>query len=782
MRLRNGKTILLVEDEKVTALAEKKMLEKHGYSVVSAYDGEHALNTAKLRGDIDLILMDIDLGPGIDGTETARKILCFKNVPLVFLSSHTEPEIVKKTEDITSYGYIVKDSGETVLNASINMAFKLHDATNESMEKEKLFQSVARNYPNSYLSIIESDYTVGFISGREFLNLGVEPDDFIGKSLEYIFRGSAPLMKKYCDRTFGGEECVFEMDFNGQQQLYKTVPLYRDDGKVRQILAVVENITERKISEKKIRESEERYRTYVENAPYGIFIVNDSGQYIDVNEEACRMTGYRREELLSMSVTELASPLAPPDYFRNLQELKEKGKIERTILIRKKDGMDLPVSLEAVVLSENRYMGYCMDISETVRQQQALKDSEREFKTLFDQSAAGVAQIRPDGTFMRVNARFSGITGFTIDELNSITLFDLIHPDEHDSIEETWNCVMRGERDTSETEQRFIHKNGVSIWTSLFLNGAENESGEIEYAVAVITDNTRQREIEKSLFENETILNEVQEIAGIGSFIWNLKTDVLLWSKNMYTIAGLDPGTFSGNPKETFQGLIHRDDRERVDAEIDEMIKQGRTWHIDFRLVRPGGDIRWVRSGSRFIFDCDSPVVCIGVHHDLTEQKRTAESLNESEEKFRKIYENMAVGIARVSLSFHIEAANPAYCRLLGYSENELVGKHLSEITHPETIAENLRKQAMLGRGEIEHFRLEKKFIHKNGSTVYGVLDANLIRDGEGNPSFFLGSVLDISEIKRIQGDLQRSSGQFRAIFNNVADAITIHSLRDVKL
>ncbi len=117
------KTILLVEDEALIALAKQRNLEKYDYNVLTINTGEKAIKISRENDNIDLILMDIDLGRGIDGTEAAELILKERNIPVVFLSSHTEPEIVKKTEKITSYGYIVKNSGITVLDASIKMAF-----------------------------------------------------------------------------------------------------------------------------------------------------------------------------------------------------------------------------------------------------------------------------------------------------------------------------------------------------------------------------------------------------------------------------------------------------------------------------------------------------------------------------------------------------------------------------------------------------------------------------------------------------------------------------------
>ena len=140
MRFRD-KRILLVEDQPLIALSNVAALEKRGYRVKHVANGREAISQAlSVYNGVDLILMDIDLGEGIDGTEAARLILRGKDIPILFLSSHTETEIVEKTEDISSYGYVVKDSGLVVLDASIKMAFKLFDAKMKEQEREAALQ------------------------------------------------------------------------------------------------------------------------------------------------------------------------------------------------------------------------------------------------------------------------------------------------------------------------------------------------------------------------------------------------------------------------------------------------------------------------------------------------------------------------------------------------------------------------------------------------------------------------------------------------------------------
>ncbi|MDD3502268.1 MAG: response regulator, partial [Candidatus Cloacimonetes bacterium] len=140
------KKLLLVEDEPIIAMMQSRILTNNNYHVVIAYSGEQAVELFEDYNDINLILMDIDLGYGMDGTEAAKIILEKQDIPLVFLSSHTEQEIVSKTENITSYGYIVKNTEETVLLASINMAFKLFESRLKEKEKEKALELSENRY------------------------------------------------------------------------------------------------------------------------------------------------------------------------------------------------------------------------------------------------------------------------------------------------------------------------------------------------------------------------------------------------------------------------------------------------------------------------------------------------------------------------------------------------------------------------------------------------------------------------------------------------------------
>ena len=137
-----GKNILLVEDEALIALNEQALLERHGFRVKTVHSAEKAIQAVQ-SSDIDLVLMDIDLGPGkIDGTEAAEALLAIHNLPIVFLTAHTEKEMVSRVKGITRYGYVLKNAGEFVLIESISMAFELFDA-HERVKAENQERKIA---------------------------------------------------------------------------------------------------------------------------------------------------------------------------------------------------------------------------------------------------------------------------------------------------------------------------------------------------------------------------------------------------------------------------------------------------------------------------------------------------------------------------------------------------------------------------------------------------------------------------------------------------------------
>ncbi len=150
MSTQEQKTILLVEDEIFIEVVEKEMIKGFGYEVITANSGKEAINIAIGNKKINLVLMDINLGRGIDGLEAAKQILEKKNMPIVFLTGHSEKEYVDKLKEITCYGCVFKASGDFVLRASIEIALELFEANKNLQLKMELLRESQGKYWNVF--------------------------------------------------------------------------------------------------------------------------------------------------------------------------------------------------------------------------------------------------------------------------------------------------------------------------------------------------------------------------------------------------------------------------------------------------------------------------------------------------------------------------------------------------------------------------------------------------------------------------------------------------------
>lgn len=132
----SGRRLLLVEDDGVTAQLERESLELRGYRVTVAASGEEAIRITREDSSVDLVLMDIGLGAGIDGVDAANAILAKRHVPILFISSLTDGNVLRRIEGLNAYGFVVKDSGEAVLLAAVAMALRRADCEGESQSHE----------------------------------------------------------------------------------------------------------------------------------------------------------------------------------------------------------------------------------------------------------------------------------------------------------------------------------------------------------------------------------------------------------------------------------------------------------------------------------------------------------------------------------------------------------------------------------------------------------------------------------------------------------------------
>lgn len=177
--------MLLVEDEQIIGLASKAKLQKYGYSVILAHSGEKALELLGSigAGCISIILMDIDLGRGINGVDTAKEVLKLFDIPIIFVSSHTESEIIALAQSVTGYGYLVKSSSIIVYDTAIKMATRLFDEKVKTEIYAK-FVTTALEKSSEPFFICNKNADIEFFNNEYLKIQGITDPSQIEKSFE----------------------------------------------------------------------------------------------------------------------------------------------------------------------------------------------------------------------------------------------------------------------------------------------------------------------------------------------------------------------------------------------------------------------------------------------------------------------------------------------------------------------------------------------------------------------------------------------------------------------
>jgi PAS domain S-box-containing protein len=241
----------------------------------------------------------------------------------------------------------------------------------------------------------------------------------------------------------------------------------------------------------------------VEQAPDGIFVADLDGRYIDVNDAACRLAGYPREELLAKTIADLV-PAGDVERLWESRALLLAGatQVAEWTLVRK-DGSCIPVDVSTRILPDGRWQAVVRDISERIRLEaqaasarEQLRESEERFRLAIDEAPIGMAMVAPDGRFIRVNHALCDIVGYGAEELTGLTFQDITHADDLNADLDLAGQLYRGDIPRYQLEQRYIRKDGTIVWVMVSRSILRDRSGEPVCYIAQMEDITARRRLE----------------------------------------------------------------------------------------------------------------------------------------------------------------------------------------------------------------------------------------------------------------------------------------------
>lgn len=213
---------------------------------------------------------------------------------------------------------------------------------------------------------------------------------------------------------------------------------------------------------------------------------------------------------------------------------------------------------------------------------------------------------------------------------------------------------------------------------------------------------------------------------------------------------------------QNFSDYLHPEDRSYLVEILHALTSQQQPYcRQEIRVLTRSGTYRWMEIYARLTRDSYQAIIGIsGTLNDITERKQASDALRESEQRFRAIFHQAAVGMAQVGLDGKWLLVNQKFCDIVGYSREELLQLSFREITHPEDLLDDCAHNRRMIKGELQTYSLEKRYICKNGSPVWVDLTVSLVQQSSGVPKYFVTVVQDISERQRVEQEIQQLNEQ----------------------
>jgi PAS domain S-box-containing protein len=392
-------------------------------------------------------------------------------------------------------------------------------------------------------------------------------------------------------------------------------------------------------------------------------------------------------------------------------------------------------------------------------QDTALRKAEEKYRLIFENAIDGIFQTTPEGRYISVNPALARMCGYGSPEelvasVSDIARVEYVDPERRAEFKRL--IEAQGFVDGFECE--VYRKDGSRMWLLENAHAVRDASGVVIYYEGTVQDITERKQTEEALRKSENKLAQAQAIAHLGYWERDLDTDRIMWSNETYRVFGLSPQE-SVNNFARFQELIYPEDRQLVMQAIGEALQGGPRYDMEYRVVRPGGEVRFVHTQGDVILDESSqPRRMFGTVQDITERKQAEEALREAEQKYRAIFENAIEGIFQTTPDGRYISVNPALARMYGYDSPEELIASVTDISRTIYVDPNRRnefKRLIEVQGLVELFEYE--VYRKDGSKIWLCENARAVRDATGATLYYEGTVEDVTERKLVD-EVKRAS------------------------
>lgn len=691
-----GVKILLVEDESIGAMDIKRTLESFGYEVPHvASSGNEAIEKAfQLMPDI--VLMDIVLKGKINGISAASKIRDL-DIPVIYLTAHSEESTVQEAKLTEPYGYLIKPYDPVSLKNAIELALYRHEMEIKLRKSEERYRSILENIQDAY-----------FRADREGCIIMASPSaasmHHFSNTNELIGIPTIALYKNPEDR----DSLMEELNKNGKIEDYECEGLrkdgtsfwvsmnvqfhYDEQGKIQGTEGFMRDITQRKNAENQIKKSENYYRTIFEHTGTATIIIDQDMTISLANSEFERLSGFMKDEIegekkwTEFVVTDNLTRMKKYHDLRRIKADKAPETYEFKFITRNGGIKDILLNV-ASITGTKKSVASLLDITQRKKAENAFHDSEERFRTLFEGNTAVMVLLDPEtGNIIDANPSAAEFYGYSLETLRSMNIVQINQL----SVEEMNRAMERAKN--GGYNFIFPHKLASGEIRTVEVLTSPIHSKDKVLLFSIINDITERRKAEISLKESEAKFRFLTD--KINDIVWtqNLDLQTTYVSPSIEKVLGFSQEEWM---KQKIQEQLTPPSLAIVTSVLEEQLlleeqdpeDKDRTLTLELEYYHKDGSTLWLENSVSCVHDDQGNLIGIhGVSRDITQRRKDEAALKKSEETFKSLIYNSTDLIRILDENGLIVFDSPSSTRILGYPEGSLLGRSPLEFIHPDDL------------------------------------------------------------------------------------------------
>ncbi len=786
--------VLYVDDEPGLLEICKRFLEREGaFTVDTLTSAGEALTRLKTER-YDAIVSDYQMAE-IDGIAFLKHLKKSGNTtPFIIFTGRGREEVVIEALNEGADFYLQK-GGEpksqfVELSNKIRYAITRRHAEEALSESQKRTAEIIEFLPDATFAISTDGVVIAWNRAMEVMT-GVVKAEVLNKgSYEYslpfynerrpilidlvlntdeITAGKYPFIRKEGDKIISEIFIPHFHDGRGAYLWFTASPLYDSQGNITGAIESIRDITVFKHVEVDLRESEIRYRHIVEDQTEFICRFLPDGTHIFVNEAYCRYFGLNREEIIGTRFHPTIHPEDREDVARLIASLKPDRplmNIDQRIIMPDGTTQWQRWSDRAIFNSDGslkEYQSVGRDITDWKRSEEALAESESFNRNLVENLPDYIAVYGLDGKILYLNPASERGLGYSAEKLIGTPVLSYVTEEYRDEV--VSRTAKRKEGDeVPPYEIDLLTLDGRK--RSVIVKGTPIQYHDSPAILLLLIDITERKRAEEALRISEEKFRKAFFISPDSICITRLNDGMFVSVNKGFTeISGYTEEEIIGKTSLEINIWKDPEDRRKI---VEGLQANGEVRNYEARFLTKSGEIQGLMS--TLIIELNGVPHILNITHNITERKRAEDALRETKERYRTIIDTAQEGIWTLDCNFHINYVNEKIAGMLGYTQNEMLGRSFTEFIPEDELPHANEQVGLRKEGVSETY--ERRFLHRNGDILIMLTSSSTIYSPDGTFSGSLAMFSDITERKQVEEALRQKEAQLRATLESTADGI----------